>query len=248
MADSIRIAVIDDHPLFREGVVQVLRRMDSFDVVAEGGSAADAVRAAVETKPDLILLDVSMPGGGIAALQAITKTCPTVKALMLTVSEEDNDVFACLEAGACGYILKGVGSSELVRMIQAVRNGEMTITPSLAARLLARIGTKPAVDTVDDPSVLTPRENEILDFVARGQTNKEVARTLRLSEKTVKHYMTSIMQKLHVRNRVEAAIRSRRGMTQPDALDRTGSQVGGERVAGKRLYHPSAAKSRPPTE
>ena len=169
-----------------------------------------------------------MLGGGIAALQAITKTCPTVKALMLTVSEEDNDIFACLEAGACGYVLKGVGASELVNMILAGYNGETTITPGLAARLLARIATRRSADTAGGPSVLTTREDEILNYVARGLTNKEVATTLRVSEKTIKHYMTAIMQKLHVRNRVEAAIRLRRPTTQSDAPKKTTSTIGGE--------------------
>jgi two-component system, NarL family, nitrate/nitrite response regulator NarL len=224
MADAVRVAVIDDHPLFREGVTQVLARTDGFRVVAEGGTAEDAIRAAQETQPDVMLLDVRMPGGGVAAAQVITRACPAIKVLFLTVSEDEEDVFACLEAGASGYILKGVGSSELTSMVRAVHQGEMTITPSLAARLLASMGKKHHNPSASDQSALTTREDEILDQVAHGLTNKQIARTLRLSEKTIKHHMTSIMQKLHVRNRVEAAIRSRR-MTPSRGPNKSSNQV-----------------------
>jgi two-component system nitrate/nitrite response regulator NarL len=167
-----------------------------------------------------------MPGGGVAAAQAITRACPAIKVLFLTVSEDDQDVFACLEAGASGYILKGIGSSELASMVWAVHQGEMTITPSLAARLLASIGKKHYDSSVSayGQCALTSREDEILDQVARGLTNKEVARMLRLSEKTIKHHMTSIMQKLHVRNRVEAAMRLRR-MTLSRGPDKSSNEV-----------------------
>lgn len=206
MPGRLRIAVVDDHPLYREGVVQTLRRSEEFEVVAEGGSAIEATEIATLKRPDVILLDISMPGGGLAAVHAITTSFPEIKILMLTVSENQDDVLTTLEVGACGYLLKGIGSSELINMITSVHRGEIVVSPNLAARLLTQMKRKYSTQAPERTSSLTFREDEILELVGRGLTNKEIARTLQMSEKTVKHYMTSIMQKLHVRNRVEAAI------------------------------------------
>ena len=210
MADRIRIAVIDDHPLFREGAATTLRSDDEFEVVAEGASADDAIRIAQDELPDVILLDVSMPGGGIKAARAIARACPVVKMIMLTVSESEDHVAAALEAGARGYVLKGIRGPELVRTVRAIHEGETYVTPGLAARLLVQLRqAAPAPAVKSEFSELTPREAQILDLVARGLTNKEIARDLALSEKTVKHYMTNVMQKLQVRNRVEAVMAMR---------------------------------------
>lgn len=207
MTDRIRVAIVDDHPIFREGVAFTIRSSQNFDIVAEGASAEDAIRIAQEHLPDVILLDVSMPGGGIEAARAISADCPVVKVIMLTVSEHEEDVTKALEAGANGYILKGTSGTDLLTTLQSVSRGESYVSPGLAARLLAvsmrnvRQQSRPA-EQVD----LTKREEQILELVARGLTNKEIANNLTISEKTVKHYMTNVMQKLQVRNRVEAVL------------------------------------------
>jgi two-component system nitrate/nitrite response regulator NarL len=204
MSDRLRVAIIDDHPLFREGVVHTLRSARVLDVVGEGGTADDAVRIARDELPDIVLLDVSMPGGGIEAARSIASVCPVVKTIMLTVSESEQDVAQALDAGVKGYVLKGTSGSELLKTMFAISRGESYVTPGLAARLLQVKRQEPAQGAALPE--LTEREGQILSQVARGLTNKEIARALTLSEKTVKHHMTNIMQKLQVRNRVEAAM------------------------------------------
>jgi len=208
MADKIQIAVVDDHPLFRDGVVLVLSGHEAFDVVAEGASAEDAVRIADNMLPDVILLDVSMPGGGIRAAGEIFKRWPIIKIIMLTVSEDEEDVSAALKAGARGYVLKGIGGTELIETIKTIHRGEAYVSPALAARLLTdyRSGGSRGPSPADDFDSLSAREEQILNLLAKGMSNKEIGLDLNLSEKTVKHYMTNILQKLQVRNRVEAAL------------------------------------------
>jgi len=203
MAERVRVAIIDDHPLFREGVVHTLRGARVMEVVGEGGTADDAIRIAREELPDIVLLDVSMPGGGIEAARSIAQVCPIVKTIMLTVSESEQDVTQALEAGVRGYVLKGASGSELLKTMFAISRGESYVTPGLAARLLTHASRQEPARALPE---LTEREGQILAHVARGLTNKEIARALSLSEKTVKHHMTNVMQKLQVRNRVEAAM------------------------------------------
>lgn len=206
MTEKIQIVVIDDHPLFRDGVVNTLQTEEDLEVVAEGTSAADAIRLAAEHLPDLLLLDINIPGGGLSAVPTIASANPATKIVMLTASEEEDDVVSALKAGARGYIVKGVSARELKTILRAVQNGEAYVSPTLAASLLsdfkATAGTKKSGPLQD----LTQRECEILERVAIGKSNKEIAAELFLSEKTVKHHMTNILQKLHVRNRVEAAL------------------------------------------
>lgn len=204
MAEKIRIIVIDDHPLFREGVSYTLQAQPDFSVVAQGESLDDAVRLARECAPDVMLLDLNIPGGGINAAAAITAAAPAVKVIMLTASTDEDDLAAAMRAGAKGYILKGVAARELVGIVRSVWAGQGYVAPALAAGLLARPATHQA--TIDPLAALTEREREVLDCVAAGLSNKEVGARLHLSEKTVKHYMTIIMEKLGVRNRVEAAL------------------------------------------
>jgi two-component system nitrate/nitrite response regulator NarL len=205
MADRLRVAIIDDHPLFREGLAHTLRSDVALEIVGEGATAEDAVRIAQDELPDILLLDVSMPGGGIEATRSIMRASSIVKVIVLTVSESEDDVAQALAAGAKGYVLKGTSGSELLETMLAVSRGESYVTPALAARLLmpqARPEERSRGPVLPE---LTQREAQILAQVARGLTNKEIARALSLSEKTVKHHMTNVMQKLHVRNRVEAA-------------------------------------------
>jgi DNA-binding NarL/FixJ family response regulator len=212
MADTLQVPIIDDHPLFREGVAHTLGAQPDIEVVAEGESAADAVRIAGECLPDVMLLDVSMPGGGLNAVRQIARAFPVVKTVMLTVSEGEEDVTAALRAGARAYVLKGVAARELVRILRDVAAGEVYVTPSLAANLLFELTSGGASRQPASPlDELTEREREILELVAGGDSNKEIAARLYLSEKTVKHHMTNILQKLQVRNRVEAALMARAG-------------------------------------
>jgi two-component system, NarL family, nitrate/nitrite response regulator NarL len=207
MTDQLQIAIIDDHPLFRSGVADALSRHGGFDIVAEGGSADEAIAIAGLKLPDVMLLDVSMPGGGVHAVREISQSYPVVKVVMLTVSEHEDDVTASLRAGARGYILKGVAARELISILRAVAAGDVYVTPSLAATLLFELtGASASRSPLSPLDELTERERQILEQVAAGDSNKEIAAVLQLSEKTVKHHMTNILQKLQVRNRVEAAL------------------------------------------
>ena len=208
MVERIRIVIADDHPLFRDGVVTTLSNEANCVVVSECGNAADALDAVREHLPDVALLDVSMPGGGINAARRISAACPVVRILMLTASENENVVMEALEAGAHGYVLKGIGGEELMDVIQTVHNGGIYISPGLAARMLVDIKNNRESRECDLFADLTAREEQILKQVSKGLSNKEAASALTLSEKTVKHYMTNILQKLQVRNRVEAALKA----------------------------------------
>ena len=210
MSGAIRIAVIDDHPMFREGAVQTLACTEGIEVVGEGATAADALKVAEELRPDVMLLDISLPGGGVEAAASIARACPSVRAVMLTASESELDVASALQAGARGYILKGSSAAEVVETVRAIFKGESYVAPSLAARLLIQMGKRNEVVANKPVSDLTAREDEILALVSSGMTNKEIANRLRLTERTVKHHMTSIMRKSNVRNRVEAMLMFRR--------------------------------------
>ncbi len=208
MSDRLRVLVADDHPLFREGVVHSLSSEEDIEVVAEASSGEGAVRLATELMPDLVVLDLDMPkGGGIAATRQIAASCPATAILILTVSEDPDDLLQALKAGARGYVLKGVPAHGLVHAVRAVTGGEVYVTPTLASSILHEMTREETVDPFDR---LTPREREILELVAEGHTNREIGEQLYLAEKTVKHYMTNVLQKLHVRSRVEAALLAQR--------------------------------------
>jgi two-component system, NarL family, nitrate/nitrite response regulator NarL len=214
---TIRLAVIDDHPLFREGVTRSLTEIGDFEVIGEGGSAEDALRVAAELKPDILLMDISMPGGGLDAVTSVLERFPEQKIVMLTVSEANEHIAEALNNGAKGYVLKGVGSKTLAEILRTVASGESYLSPVLSARLLSNVNTIAGRGEEDDPlSKLTDRESEILANVAAGLSNKRVALQLELQEKTIKHHMTRIMSKLNVSNRLEAAMMLR------DAKDREG--------------------------
>ncbi|MBB3393585.1 response regulator transcription factor [Rhizobium sp. BK060] len=212
MTTAIRVAVIDDHPLFREGVTRSLSEIDGFQIVAEGSTKDDAINVAENLQPDVLLMDISMPGGGLNAIAPILETVPLQKIVMLTVSESSDDVTAALNSGAKGYVLKGVGSRALAEIIRSVAAGESYVAPALSARLLSS-RSSPAPRRSSAIVALTPREQQVLQLVASGLSNKHVARKLDLHEKTIKHHMTQIMAKLGVANRTEAAMALR------DAID-----------------------------
>lgn len=206
MTHAIRIAIVDDHPLFREGVARSLGEIGGFEVVGEGASAEDAERLVAAMRPDIVLLDISMPGGGLTAAANIMAGNPGQKVVMLTVSEANADVAQALNAGARGYVLKGVGSKALAEILSNVAAGESYVSPTLSARLLSDLLLQPTTRKADPIQQLTGRETDILRLVAEGLSNKEVAARLSLQEKTVKHHMTRVLAKLNVRNRTEAAL------------------------------------------
>lgn len=201
----IRIIVADDHPIFRDGLVQSITETDEFEIVGIAASAHEAIKLAFEFKPDIALLDLSMPGNGITAAAHIVEAKTAKYVAMLTVSENETDVTAALQAGAIGYVLKGISAEDLRRILKGVARGDAHVSPGLAAQVLKIMQSPKKIEQspIDD---LTKREEQILRLVATGQSNREAADQLGLQEKTVKHYMTTILGKLHARNRVEAAL------------------------------------------
>lgn len=212
MTDPIRILLADDHPLFRDGVAHSLEVEPSFQIIGQADSGKKAVELARQTRPDVVLLDVNMPDiGGIAAARAITAELPATRIMMLTVAENREVLMDALKAGAHGYVLKGISAAELRDAVQRVFSGEAYVTPMLAASLLTEF-SRPA--TSNNPLAdLTPREADVLELLKEGLTNREIGERANLSEKTVKHYMTNILQKLHVRSRTEAVLVATRQTT-----------------------------------
>ncbi len=204
---TIRVLVADDHPIFRDGLIKSLEETGEFRVVAVASSAPEAVKLADQKRPNIALLDLSMPGNGLNAVKEISRAGTANQIAMLTVSEDDDNVASALRYGAIAYILKGVSASELRTVLKGVAGGEAHVSPGLAAKVLTYMskdgGGRSKASPFDD---LTKREEDILRIVAQGKSNKEIAHDLSLQEKTVKHYMTAIMGKLHARNRVEAAV------------------------------------------
>jgi two-component system, NarL family, nitrate/nitrite response regulator NarL len=205
MTNPIRTAIVDDHPLFCEGVAKLLARTPGVELVADGSTGADAVNIAREFFPDVLLLDLKLPDDGAAAASTIVREHPNVRIVILTASDCGSDVAAMLQLGVHGYLLKGCTGQEIIRAVQRVYAGECYVTPSLAARVLTKMSAR-AAKAGNGSEELSGREEIILAQVSKGLTNKEIARALNLREKTVKHYMTHIMQKLGVRNRLEAAL------------------------------------------
>jgi len=211
LPDPICVAVIDDHPMFREGAMGLLTSADGIEVVGEGATAADAVKIAQDRAPDVFLLDIHLPGGGFEAVAGIARVCSNAGIIMLTVSEDEKDITSALQAGARGYILKSSSGSEVVETVRAIARGEFYVQPNLAARLLIKEAKRIEAVVIDKFRNLTSREDEIFAVVSRGASNKEVARCLKCTERTVKHHMTNIMRKLNVRNRVQAVLKIRHG-------------------------------------
>jgi len=199
----ITIALVDDHPLFLEGVTSSFARHEDLRVVATGGSAADAISIAHAHHPDILLLDISLPGGG--AMEAIARIAASArtKVLILTAADDVATLTMSLQRGASGFIVKGVGVRELVSAVRDVHSGLRYVSPLIAARASLMLANRSSVPR------LTRREREIVDLVADGLPNKRIAARLELQEKTVKHHMTEILRKLGAANRTEAALRWR---------------------------------------
>lgn len=204
MPDSIRVLVADDHPLFRQGVVQVLSAEPDLTVIGEAGSGEEALRLAIAELPDLVVIDLGMPGGGgLVAIREIARACPAIQILVLTVSEDPADLMDALASGARGYVLKGASALGLVYAVRIVAGGDAYVSAALAGAMLYDMTHHDADDPMDQ---LTTREQEMLELLAEGLTNREIGERLCIAEKTVKHYMTNVLQKLQVRTRLQAAL------------------------------------------
>ncbi len=199
----IKVAVVDDHPLFREGVTRSLSEVSDFVVVGEGANTGDATMIASNARPDVLLLDVSMPGNGLSVIDEILSLSPDTRILILTASEEVDTLVAALQRGAKGYVLKGVGARSLAEAIRTVFKGTRYVSPTMSAKVMEYSLS----GQTSDKDTLTPREREVMDLVAQGLSNKHIGLRLDLQEKTVKHHMTQILTKLGVTNRTEAALR-----------------------------------------
>ncbi len=209
---ALRILLVDDHPIYREGVARTLSELGQMQIVGQAADGERALGMVRDLHPDMVLLDISMPrGGGIAALAAIMQLESPPLVVMLTASQDEDDLMQALRFGAKGFVLKGVGAQELVTILRDVAAGSSPLAPGLAGRILAhmRAAQDGAASPVNPLADLSKREEDILRLVAKGMSNREVGLSLDLQEKTVKHYMTSILQKLHLRNRVEAAMLAR---------------------------------------
>jgi DNA-binding NarL/FixJ family response regulator len=206
--EPIRVVLADDHPMFREGLVVALSALPDVEVVAEATSGDEAVEAASRLQPDVVLMDVNMPGiNGIEATRRIVAESPHIGVLVLTMFDEDESVFQAMRAGARGYLLKGADRDDILRAVHAVGSGNAIFGPALARRLIGyftsgRAGAAPFGD-------LTEREREVLELVARGRTNAEIGRHLMISPKTVRNHVSNIFAKLQVSDRAQAIIRAR---------------------------------------
>jgi DNA-binding NarL/FixJ family response regulator len=203
---TIRVLLVDDHEVVRLGLLTLINDQPGMEVVGEAGNAAEALRAVEQLLPNVVLMDIRLPGeSGITVTQAITERFPQVRVVMLTSYAADDLVVRAIRAGAAGYVLKQVGNEELLRAISAAARGEAVLDPGTTARLLARVRETERQADLGVVRDLSARELDVLVEVARGLTNAEVGRRLNLSEKTVRNYLSNILDKLGLANRVELA-------------------------------------------
>lgn len=201
-----RVLLVDDHDIVRLGLMTLLDDRPDMEVVGEANTAADAVRQTGALSPDVVLMDIRLPGeGGIEATRQVTAKFPAVKVVMLTSFADDELVMRAISAGAVGYVLKQVGNEELIRAIQAAARGEALLDPSTTARLLSRVREAERKAEEDAFRELSDREMDVLTHLAKGKTNAEIASLLNLSEKTAGNYVSNMLDKLHLTNRIELA-------------------------------------------
>ncbi len=209
--DDLKVIVVDDHELFRRGVIGLLEER-GIKVVGEAGLATDAIQQAAGLGPVVVLMDLSMPGiSGIEATQRLAATAPLARVLVLTIMADDEHVMNALLAGACGYLLKDDPIDQVVEAIRAAARGESLISPRVASRLVRRLREPAQTETGLVGADLTPREFEVLELLAQGMDNGRIAKVLFLSPHTVKNHVSSILVKLQVENRIQAAVRAVRG-------------------------------------
>ena len=208
--EPLRVLIADDHPLFRHGLREFLNLALNIEVVGEASSGEEAITQAEALHPDVILMDVNMPGvKGIEATRQILHDSPHIRILVVTMFEDDGTVFAAMRAGARGYILKDAEKENILRAIQAVSHGEAIFSPTIATRLIDFFTTQASMLPKELFPSLTDREREILQLIARGQSNADIAREFSLSPKTVYNYVSNILNKLQVADRAQAIIRAR---------------------------------------
>jgi DNA-binding NarL/FixJ family response regulator len=207
--DAVTVLVVDDHDGFRAGLVALLEVVDDVTVVGEAADGVAAVAAATRLQPDVVLMDLNMPGlDGVEATRRITAASPHIGVVVLTMLEDDDSVFAALRAGARGYVLKGALRGQLVRAVRAAAAGEAVFGPAVARRITDYVSVRPAGGATAFPE-LTDRERQVLALVAQHLTNPEIARRLDLSEKTVRNHVSNVFTKLQVTGRADAIVRAR---------------------------------------
>ena len=204
--ERIRVMLVDDHALFRKGVASLLAACPDIEVVGEADNGAEALPKVADLMPDLILMDIQMPVmDGLEATRRIVAEHPYVKIVMLTVAEEDRSLFEAIKAGAQGYLLKKIEPDEFLAMVRGVSRGDAPISRSMASKILGEFGRRVQRPQAEDPAAkITPREREVLQLLTQGNTNKEIANALCVSENTVKNHLKNILAKLHLQNRVQA--------------------------------------------
>jgi DNA-binding NarL/FixJ family response regulator len=206
--DSLRVLIVDDHDLFRSGLRNLLED-EGVQIVGEAASGQEALEIVRELAPDVVVMDLNMPGmGGVEATRHISSVAPLTRVLMLTISDQDNDVIDAILAGACGYLLKDSSIQELLAGIQAASLGESLISPAIAAKVLQRVrasSSQPEIATTIR-SELSEREIEVLKLIANGKDNAMIAAELHISPKTVKNHISNILMKLQIENRIQAAV------------------------------------------
>lgn len=206
--EPIRVLLVDDHVLFRSGVAGLLRQQEEFEVVGEAQDGEEALEKATELMPDLILMDVYMPKmNGLETTRRLKEVLPYVRIVMLTASDEDKDLFEAVKAGAHGYLLKKINPRELFQNLRGVLQGEAPMSRHIATKLLDEFARLSRGDVTDarPQQKLSPREQEVLEHLTKGATNKEIAASLGISENTAKNHLKNILEKLHLQNRVQAA-------------------------------------------
>jgi DNA-binding NarL/FixJ family response regulator len=204
--NSISTVVIDDHPLMIEAICTLLNQTPGFDVIGTGTTAYDVVELCKMAKPQIAIVDLSLPGDVYTAITTATKICPSTRIVAFTAATGVDSAIRALDAGASGYVLKGSSSAELIQAISFVQSGETYITRSFASRVITGLRDASLRRKAVEAIIFSIREQQIIRLLMIGKTNKEIAAAIKISEKTVKHYMTALMQKLQVRNRVEVVI------------------------------------------
>jgi DNA-binding NarL/FixJ family response regulator len=211
--EPIRTMIVDDHALFRRGLEMVLAAEPDIELVSEASDGAEAVEKAGETLPDIVLMDIRMPrSSGIEACRALKDVVPSAKIVMLTISDEEEDLFEAIRAGASGYLLKDIPLDEVAEAVRSVYGGQSLINPSMAGKLITEFATLARRDTDEERAQrvpaprLTEREMEVLKLVARGMNNRDIAKELFISENTVKNHVRNILEKLQIHSRMEAVM------------------------------------------
>ncbi|MDX1435229.1 MAG: response regulator transcription factor [Anaerolineales bacterium] len=208
--EPMQILIADDHPLFRKGMRTLLETVPEFTVLGEATTGQEAIDLSQSLQPDLVLMDLQMPdGGGLSATRQITESSPRIRVLVVTLFEDDESVFTALQAGARGYILKDAEEGEMLRAIRAVGDGEAIFSPAIATRLIDYFAGSRAARPQEAFPDLTEREREILNLIARGESNPAISERLGISLKTVRNHVANIYNKLQVADRVQAALRAR---------------------------------------